>query len=123
MDKTSAGTVFKDFQYKPISPAPADVYVMLLYVLDKLIPDGRVLILAEELDKFVKDANENNRGVRVLLPIKKNISTGDVEFDASGEVIPVKTEKLVIYSTTVPKPKAESSEAPPAEQSGPQLVM
>ena len=114
-----AKNVFKEFQYKPIAPAPADVYVMLLYVLEKLIPEQRVLIPMEELDKFVLEANENQRGVRVLLPIKKNVVTGDVEFDANGELIQVKTEKMVIYAATVPQTKVESTVEP---KLGPQLV-
>ena len=110
------------YQYKPTAPSPQDTYVLLLYVLEKLIPGQRVTLGMQELEDFVLEANKEHRGVRVLVPIKKDIKTGDVVFGANGEAEPVMSENMIIYSAVVPQKAVEPTE-PTAAPTGPQLVM
>ena len=107
----------KTFQYKPGMLSTEDLYVFLLYMLERIVPEQKVKVTPQKLDEFLNEMKNEEKGVRVLIPIKKNQMTSDVEFDNKGEVILERQEELIVFSTKVPSAVVELK-----EEVGPQLV-
>ena len=110
----------KTFQYKPGMLSTEDLYVFMLYMLERVVPEQKIKVTPQELDDFLNEMKDEEKGVRVLIPIKKDQMTGDVEFDNKGEVILERQEKLVVFSTKVPQKVVEAPVN--ASETGPQLV-